>query len=538
MLFRSLVMLVAVNRDELAKTSFDNTTNRLTDEISLHITDSMHALYHMSSFYHGSEHVTSEEFNQYVGGFISLYPEIHAVKWAPRILHSQRRDHEQQQSAYKQGYTITEKGKANAVIPASERDYYFPVTYLYPMKGSESAFGYDLASNMARKGMLEGAVYTNSISVSSRIRLTPEKDDSFAVLIALPIIAGGKIPLSLDSPNLQGFVLGVFRIKLIIDRNIEYIDFKKADIIISEHLDGGDGELLFHYHGLNQPIHPYVNSRVIKVANREWRVQIKGDPEQFGATALMDYLIMFMIGFGFTVILAAYIHLLCSSQQQARQISERLTHEMNERKKYEKRLIKSNSKLEILLREDPVMKIANRRAFNECLLNEWRRAQRSGFPLSLRIADIDNFKAFNDKYGHVVGDLCLREVAAVFSAIANRPSDMAARYGGEEIVVILSETFGDGAVTVAERIREAVAALCIPHEDSTTSSVVTISLGVTTIIEASDYSMNEIIKSADAALYLAKQQGKNRVVQAKLDKKKIAGSQQQNKTVINISTCL
>lgn len=508
-----LVTYIAATRDELASSAFHNTANKLVDEISTDITDSLKAIYHLASFYHGSEHVTREEFNQYVGGFIKHYPELHAMEWAPRIPHRQRHEHEQQQSAFQQDYTITENSKINSVTPATERAYYFPITYIYPLTGNESALGYDLASNPVRKAMLEYSVFSNSMTVSSRIRLVQEKDASYAVLFALPVMTGGKVSLSLDSPHLQGMVVGVLRLDPIIDKIIEYMDFKQMDIIISEHTEGYDQARLIQHRISNLPTHSYVHSRVIKVANRDWLVAIKADPILFGAYTVEDLLVVLSVAVGFTALLAAYIHLLLCNQRQAEQDSQYLLSEIDMRQQYENKLVVSNSKLETLSREDPVMNIANRRAFNEYLVKEWKRAQRSGFPLSVIIADLDNFKAFNDRYGHVVGDHCLLKVATAFKNIANRPSDMAARYGGEEIAVILPETLDEGAVTVAERIRQAVVDLSIPHEDSGTRSVVTISLGVTTVMNVADYTLDEIINSADAALYMAKQQGKNQVVQ-------------------------
>ena len=508
-----LVMFITSNKNELAKQDFYNTVHELTDEISEQITTSMRTIYHLSSFFQGSEHVTHEEFDQYVSGFINQYPEIHALEWAPRIPHEQRRHHEQQQAVYKQGYTITEKPKDKGMVRAAMRDYYFPITYIYPMRGNESAFGYDLASNPIRKNMLKHSVITNTITLSSAIRLVQEKNDSNAVLIAMPITKTGKVTQSLDSIDLQGMVLGVFRINTLMDKINEHTSLKPMDITISEYSNDGEQILLYRHPVSNQPTDLYSHSKIINVANRKWQVDIKGNPKLFGAYTSMNYLFIFFIGLGFTALLAAYIHLLHSSQERAYQNNVRLSGEINKRKQYEKKLIKSNNKLVTLSREDAVMKIANRRAFNEYLMIEWKRSKRTGFPLSLIIADVDNFKAYNDHYGHVIGDHCLRNIAEAFRKVANRPSDMAARYGGEEIAVILPETSEDGAKTVAESICQAVSDLCIPHENSSTCPVVTVSLGVTTISNVADYPIDEIVKSADAALYLAKQQGKNRVVQ-------------------------
>ncbi len=196
----------------------------------------------------------------------------------------------------------------------------------------------------------------------------------------------------------------------------------------------------------------------------------------------------------------------------------RLKHEMDARKAREQELLEVTRQLEeanqILLRLsslDGLTGIANRRRFDEFLEMEWRRGLRESAPLSLIMLDIDFFKAYNDAYGHQAGDDCLKAVANTLSNTVNRPGDLVARYGGEEFAVILPRTHPEGAVTVAELLRAKVEALKIPHSRSRVSDVVTISLGVSTVVPRSGYSTAALIAAADQALYQAKQEGRNRV---------------------------
>jgi diguanylate cyclase (GGDEF)-like protein len=164
-----------------------------------------------------------------------------------------------------------------------------------------------------------------------------------------------------------------------------------------------------------------------------------------------------------------------------------------------------------LARRDALTQLGNRREFDEALEREWRRAIRGQTPLSLIIFDIDQFKHYNDTYGHREGDRVIAEVARTVAAAVRRPSDTAVRYGGEELAVILSETGEAGAAALAETIRENVASLAIAHVGNE-YKIVTVSGGVATIIPAVDQNTDTLIKLADAALYAAKGNGRNRIV--------------------------
>ena len=176
--------------------------------------------------------------------------------------------------------------------------------------------------------------------------------------------------------------------------------------------------------------------------------------------------------------------------------------DFTERKQAEK-LLQSLSYL------DGLTGIANRRRFDEYLMQEWERARYNDRPLSLILCDIDSFKAYNDTYGHLKGDECLKQVANALKKAVRRTKDLIARYGGEEFVMILPETGVDGAAFVAETLRSAVEALGIDQVNSQVSDSVTISVGVSTVFPHLNISPEELILAADKALYQAKQEGRN-----------------------------
>jgi diguanylate cyclase (GGDEF)-like protein len=185
--------------------------------------------------------------------------------------------------------------------------------------------------------------------------------------------------------------------------------------------------------------------------------------------------------------------------------------DISERKKTEEELLRLQKELEELSFKDGLTGVANRRMFDSILEIEWDNARRNHQPLSLLMLDIDYFKQYNDQYGHVMGDDCLIQVAQVLSSAATRSRDFIARFGGEEFVMILPETDEKSAQKVAERCRSLISEAGIPHEQSEISTLLTMSLGVGTIIPASGDEPKTFIEAVDRLLYKAKQNGRDRI---------------------------
>ncbi|MCT7948539.1 diguanylate cyclase [Ancylothrix sp. C2] len=205
---------------------------------------------------------------------------------------------------------------------------------------------------------------------------------------------------------------------------------------------------------------------------------------------------------------------------------EKLQKELAERQQAEAQLRETNHQLELsnqelanatrmlekLVNIDGLTQIANRRCFNDRLEQEWQRLFREQNPVSLLLFDIDYFKRYNDFYGHQEGDECLMKLAQAVQNTVYRPADLVARYGGEEFVVILPNTDRSGAIAVANRIHSVIKKLGIVHQSSEVSDVVTISLGIASLIPSLELSPHTLISQADRALYVAKQRGRNQSV--------------------------
>lgn len=176
------------------------------------------------------------------------------------------------------------------------------------------------------------------------------------------------------------------------------------------------------------------------------------------------------------------------------------------------RLLKAQAdRMSDLVHIDALTGIGNRRFFDESMLAEMRAANRSGTSLGVVMLDIDQFKQFNDEYGHPAGDSCLQAVASVLKSVCRRPRDLVARYGGEELVAILPDTDEAGAVRVGRDILQGIRELRVPHANNFGRGIVTLSAGVCAGTPTAKDSPVSLIRQADQALYAAKNAGRDRV---------------------------
>jgi diguanylate cyclase (GGDEF)-like protein len=170
-----------------------------------------------------------------------------------------------------------------------------------------------------------------------------------------------------------------------------------------------------------------------------------------------------------------------------------------------------NLELQLLSTRDGLTGLANRQAGNNFLSREWLRAAREQKEFSVIMIDIDFFKLYNDSYGHLAGDDCLKKVAAALQQGLHRPADLLVRYGGEEFMALLPDTGREGALFVGNAMRDALAAVQLHHGNSTVSPQVTVSIGIASTIPGVDMPVEVLIAAADRALYQAKQEGRNRI---------------------------
>jgi diguanylate cyclase (GGDEF)-like protein/PAS domain S-box-containing protein len=204
-----------------------------------------------------------------------------------------------------------------------------------------------------------------------------------------------------------------------------------------------------------------------------------------------------------------------TAEEELRRVHAGLEQKVQERTKeltsLNEKLTAVNEELQRISLSDGLTGIANRRYFDEFLEREWLRTKRKQVPIALILLDVDFFKLYNDAYGHIAGDQCLKQIGATLKAAAERPTDLAARYGGEEFALVLPDTDLEGAKKVGERILTRVRELAISHNPSPVSEVVTVTLGAAAFVPVENLMPNDLISAADQALYQAKQAGRNQM---------------------------
>ncbi len=177
----------------------------------------------------------------------------------------------------------------------------------------------------------------------------------------------------------------------------------------------------------------------------------------------------------------------------------------------QQQLLDTNLVLQRLMNSDGLTGLSNRRHFDEYLELEWRRSTREQTQISLLMIDVDYFKAYNDAFGHLEGDEALRQVAKAIRANSSRPSDLPARYGGEEFALVLPNTSPGGARLLAEKLRQTIASMNIPHVAPSQGSSLTVSIGLATVVPQVGSHSRQLIQTADQGLYAAKHNGRNQV---------------------------
>jgi len=472
--------------------------------LSREIAINFETLRSIAILFNGDSIPDSKHFSHSVKNILIRHPNIQAVEWIPRVSNSERLKYELKQQEQYPGFEITEQKEQGFMERAGERDVYFPVYYVEPLAGNEVAFGFDLASNPTRFKALEKSRDTATPQATASIILVQDNAQKKGFLAFLPVYQGVPATLKKRRKNLKGFILGVYRIGDIYNRSALSNDELGFEIKIVDETLATKHEVLHTYKTYADTTH---NKHIIY---RKELPQMWGRTWSMIASPTLGYIairrsflpqVFFVAGITFTLFIIIYIRIVTKRESTIKKLVIERTNELNE----------ANIKLQKISRIDGLTGAFNRAYMDEILEKEWLRAIRQKTSIAFIFIDIDFFKLYNDNYGHLQGDECLKQVAKKLIEQVHRPGDLMARYGGEEFAIVLTDT--EDSEYVANNCRSSIEELQILHENSSASAVVTISVGLCAVTPEIGSDPSSIIKAADKALYQAKDNGRNRVEQ-------------------------
>ena len=465
-----------------------------------------------------SRNLQAVEFTQHLFDTLDVVPEglfitfaqkamknhdtLLTLEWAPRVLHADREAFEKWHRAAKPGFSIRDwPGSQGELVVAPVRDEYLPLTYvvsadqLSEVKGEFD--GLDGSQTNDTRQALMRARLTGQLSISELSR--SNNDGRYYFYAVAPVYQGqpttdneryqmlaGAITSTFTIQNMFQSVTGSLRIQ---DIQLSLVDVTAPTEVTEVIVQKG-----------NAPLCDKLSfQRGLSVGGRSWRIEGVASEAYVDRHGSWLPLLALLIGLGFTGLVVSRLGALSFRAKQIQHIVDERTEALN----------RANQKLELLTLTDALTGVVNRRGFDQAAEAEWKRAIRDGAPITLLIIDVDYFKFYNDHYGHLAGDECLKQVAEAISQVPQRLGDVVARYGGEEFAVLLPNTEDVGSI-VAEKCRQQIEALNIKHEYSPVADHVTVSVGSSVIIPAADKTVMELVQNADEALYLAKRAGRNR----------------------------
>lgn len=478
---------------------FHNDVDAQVASIEREITLNFEALYAIKALFDSSQEVTANEFQRSAADILVRHQNIQALEWIPRVVNDQRSDYEIRHQQLYPEFEIIEHGQDGEMVRAQKRDEYFPAYFVEPLAGNEATFGFDLASNPKQLDTLITSRDTGKLVTTASINLLQDTTIQKGFLAFLPVYYEFPTTTEKRHSQLAGFVSAVFKINDLINNSILHTSMQGINLsLIDDSVLPPEKIYTFNASQAEEKAITISYRRELKpIGGRNWSVLTSPSNsyilERRGSTPF----IIFLLGLVFVSFSVGYIYLILRRSVAIEDAVLERTLELNETKK----------ELERITLQDGLTGVANRRHFDSYLAQEWARSIRDKQPLSLIMIDIDQFKLFNDNYGHLSGDRCLKNVAEILDATIHRPTDLVARYGGEEFAIILPNT--DDAHGLAELCRKSVETLQIPHSSSNVADHVTISLGFCTLLPEQGTPSEVLIQMADNALYKAKKSGRN-----------------------------
>ena len=461
-----------------------------------------------------------------MAGSLERIPGIQALSWNPIITREERAAFEgsMQRGGHPQ-FVITERNRNDEMIVAGSRSNYVVVQYIEPYLSNEKALGYDIYSNPARKLALDQARDSGLPIATASIKLVQEENHQSGILVFLPIYQEHTLPIHIEDRHkaLHGYIVGVFRAGDILVSAMRGFGVAHTEVLLIDETKNAETNVLAAYkvHDdrqgqliLTSDAKPSQNkltwSNVYDVGSRSWRLVV--NPTSLYLVKNRSLLAWFVLASALlvTALLGTFLLLLAgqaiNNEKRATalaMVNTSLSNEVVQREKAEASLRHANKSLEHLATVDYLTGAYNRRYIHAYGKRCDAELQRYHQPYSIILIDVDYFKLVNDQFGHIAGDATLHTIT---ERVADqlRETDCLGRWGGEEFIVIAKQTGLEECIEIAHR-------LCRVVNDEPVGQVGNVSISIGVACNSDSSTLEEIVKKADQALYIAKEKGRNRV---------------------------
>lgn len=435
-------------------------------------------------------------FDDVAAAIMARNATILALEWMPLVTEEERADFEAEMRGYKDGYQILEMAEEGMTQPAEPRDLYAPVAFVYPRYTNHRVVGLDVLSLPLRAEAMERARDTGALAVSSPLSLRLRARPGEGIVLVVPVFFGQPSTVEERRQALRGYVMAVFETMALANR-IAPVREGPQYLRIEDVSDAADVRTYFSK-GESEDL-PLYSASLPEMGGRQIRVTMAPSEAFLRAEASPLPLVAGGLGVLMVVLVCGYLYLL----QRRSEVVGRLVAERTQA------LQEANERLEQMTVTDPLTGLANRRAMDEYLEQEWARALRQQTPITAVMLDVDFFKRINDEYGHDAGDLCLQVLAAELLEHFRRSGDLLARFGGEEFALLMPNT-SEQVRDKVDAFREHMAAYPVVLPEGA-RLVMTVSAGVATVVPLAGLTPRDLLRAADGALYRAKREGRNRV---------------------------
>lgn len=481
----------AVMEHEQLSQRFEYLAKERAARLQAGIDRALESLYATGALFDASTEVTRMEFDAFLSSQIDLHPDIHGIEWLPRVRNHERAAFEADaRAAGLHDFVITEENSERNLVPAGQRDEYFPVFYTVPLERNRRALGFDSYSQADNDRIMDESRDTGAVLATAAFVLVQDPHARPSTVIYRPVYRGGQTPRDVAGrrERLLGFVVVLLRIPDVADIAMRGLDIVGLDWMLTDAAaPDGERRILFYASRAREaPVPPPSTetfddplsvSVALNLPGRAWRMQFRPAPAFYARFGTAREWLILGVGLSLTTLLAFY------TGSRARRAEE----------------------LEHLARRDYLTGLPNRALLSERLQQALAAAQRERRQLALLFLDLDRFKHINDSMGHSAGDRMLEQAAQRLER-ALRTEDTLARMGGDEFVVLMEHIHHEReAALLADKL---IQTLAEPIEMQGVPIYLTTSIGISLYPQDAD-TVEALISNADAAMYRAKAAGRN-----------------------------